>query len=226
MCWISPPAPVTRRSTSPVACGTNGRVVATDISEAFLALARQNLRTTGWRHVDTRLADAQALGLAGAGFDAAVCRLGLMFCREPRAALGEARAALRPGGRFSAVVFSHPRNNPCVAISMAVARKHAGLPAPAPDATTEPGTLFSLGEPGLLARLLQDAGFADIEVRPILRPASPALRRTLCRLRAHRRRACHRDPCPAAGAGAARCLEGARGAAEGIRYRRGLGGAE
>ena len=116
------------------------------------------------------MADAQALGLAGANFDAAVCRLGLMFCQSPLTALREARAALKPGGRFSAVVFSLPRNNPCVAISMAVARKHAGLPALSASTPIEPGTLFSLGEPGLLASLLTTAGFTNINVQPVDAP--------------------------------------------------------
>jgi ubiquinone/menaquinone biosynthesis C-methylase UbiE len=150
--------------------GPHGRVLATDISPRFLALARCNARSAGLRHVETRVADAQALGLAGADFDAAVCRLGLMFCRTPLAAFKEARAALKPGGRVSAVVFSRPRNNPCIAISMAIARKHAGLTVPLPDAAIEPGSLFSLGEPGLLARLLEAAGFAEIEVRPVSAP--------------------------------------------------------
>lgn len=150
--------------------GAHGRVLATDFSDHFLALARDNAQAAGFHQIQTRIADAQALGLAGANFDAAVCRLGLMYCRNPQAALIEARAALKPGGRFSAVMFSHPDNNPCVAMSMAVARKHAGLPTPSSGAAIEPGTLFSLGEPGLLARLLEAAGFDDIEVLPVPAP--------------------------------------------------------
>lgn len=147
--------------------GPAGRVLATDISPRILALAADKLREAGVRNVETRIADAQALGLAGAGFDAAVCRLGLMFCRAPLAALTGIAAALRPGGRFAAVVFSVPQANPCVAILMATACRHAGLPPPSP---VEPGSLFSLGQPGLLAQLLAAAGFADIEVRELAAP--------------------------------------------------------
>ena len=150
--------------------GVNGYVLATDISARFVELMQANVRTANFNNVESRVADAQALGLAGADFDAVVCRLGLMFCRSPLAALREARAALKPGGRLSAVVFSQPQNNPCVAISMAVARKHAGLPAPSASPPIEPGTLFSLGEPGLLASLLTAAGFANIDVRPVDAP--------------------------------------------------------
>ena len=61
--------------------GPRGHVLATDVSAAILSLARDNARAAELHNIDTRVADAQALGLEGAGFDAAVSRLGLMFCR-------------------------------------------------------------------------------------------------------------------------------------------------
>ena len=147
--------------------GASGHVLATDLSPAILALAAANAQAAGLHQIDTRVLDAQALGLQGAGFDAAVCRLGLMFCRRPLDALAGARAALRPGGRFSALVFSQAAQNPCLVTMMKVALQHTGVRA---RPTAAPGTLMSLGEPGLLQRLLHDAGFVDIEVRPISAP--------------------------------------------------------
>lgn len=147
--------------------GPQGTVLATDISAPILALARANVRAAGLQQVETRVADAQALGLEGAGFDAAVSRLGLMFCETPLAALRGARAALKPGGRFSALVFSQPQHNPCLGVLMSTALRHAGLPPRSPYA---PGTLMSLGEPGALARLLHEAGFTGIDVRTIAAP--------------------------------------------------------
>jgi SAM-dependent methyltransferase len=146
--------------------GTTGDVLATDLSEQILTLAQQNLRLHGFE-VPIKVADAQALGLAGANFDAAVCRLGLMFCANPLLALAEARRALKPGGRFSAVVFSAPQQNPCITITMAIARRYAGLPV---QEVTPPGSLLSLGQPGLLAQLLMDAGFVDINVQAVAAP--------------------------------------------------------
>ena len=90
-----------------------------------------------------------------------------MFCRAPLSALAGARAALRRGGRFSALVFSGPQHNPCLVTMMAVARRHAGPPATSPF---EPGTLMSLGEPGRIERLLQDAGFVDIQAQLMSAP--------------------------------------------------------
>jgi ubiquinone/menaquinone biosynthesis C-methylase UbiE len=147
--------------------GSGGSVLATDISPRILMLAAENARLAGLGNVQTQVADAETLGMTGVGFDAAVSRLGLMFCGQPLTALREIRAALRPGGRLAAVVFSHPAANPCVGILMNTALRHAGVAGTSPFT---PGTLFSLGQPGLIARLLAEAGFSDIRVEPVSVP--------------------------------------------------------
>ena len=153
--------------------GSSGWVLATDVSTAILSLAQKNADVAGFTQVSTQVADAQSLGLAGAGFDAAVCRLGLMFCHSPLTALSEIRVALRPLGRFSALVFGPPEHNPCLTITLATARKHAGLAnssASRPPSAFEPGRLMSLGKPGLLEKLLLTAGFTDAAVRAVPAP--------------------------------------------------------
>ena len=162
--------------------GPQGYVLATDISPHIMALAQANARQAGMTQVDTQIADAQTLGVslatsmgsAAAHFDAAVCRLGLMFCTRPLDALTGTHKALRPGGRLAALVFSQPQHNPCLAIMMSAALRAAGLP---PRSPFEPGTLMSLGQPGLLAQLLHEAGFVDISVTPLAAPfCAPTVR--------------------------------------------------
>jgi ubiquinone/menaquinone biosynthesis C-methylase UbiE len=147
--------------------GPGGSVLATDLSPRILELAAENLRAAGMPQVRTLQADAEALGLAGADFDAAVCRLGLMLCPAPAKALQEIHSALATGGRLSALVFSTPQANPCISILMRTATRHAGS---APKDPCTPGALLSLGSPGLLERLLQQAGFIDIQVRALAAP--------------------------------------------------------
>lgn len=147
--------------------GASGEVLATDISAAILELALVNARRAGFTNVSVRVADCESLGLDGAGFDAAVSRLGLMFLPEPVQGLREIRAALKPSSAFCAVVFSTPATNPCVAILMQTALAHAGL---APRDPFAPGSLFSLGKPGLLDALFRDAGFADVATTRISAP--------------------------------------------------------
>jgi SAM-dependent methyltransferase len=147
--------------------GEHGAIWVTDVSPRILARAQDTLRDVTGTRLHFQVADAQALGMAGASFDAVVCRLGLMFCHSPLAALREMRQALRPGGRVGALVFSTPESNPCVAMTMRTARQHAGLPSADPFA---PGSLLSLGRPGLMARALGDAGFGEVEVTPLAAP--------------------------------------------------------
>ncbi len=147
--------------------GEQGEVWVTDISPQILALARDNLRAAPAAQLHFLVADAQTLGLAGKNFDAAICRLGLMFCRAPLEALQQMHQALRPGGRVAALVFSTPEANPCLAITLRTARQHAGLPDADPFAA---GSLHSLGRPGLAAQWLADAGFGEIEVTPLAAP--------------------------------------------------------
>ena len=147
--------------------GENGYVLATDISTRILELAQRNARAEGFSQVETRAADAQSLELDGLNFDAAVCRLGLMFCATPLAALSGIHAALKPGGHFSALVFAGPQGNPCLAIMMSTAIRHAGL---TPESPFTPGTLMSLGKPGLLDQLLHSARFVGVKVKAVSAP--------------------------------------------------------
>lgn len=139
--------------------GPQGYVLATDLSPAILALARDNAARAGFDHVTTRVADGEDLGVDEVSFDAAVCRLGLMFFPDPLQGLREIHRALRPGGGVCTMVFSRPERNPCLTILMSTALKHAGLPARDPFA---PGGLLSLGQPGRIDALFRSAGFHDV----------------------------------------------------------------
>lgn len=141
------------------AVGPAGQVLATDFCEPILALALANARQRGFDNVRTLVADAEALTLEPQSFDAAVCRLGLMLLPQPLQALRHMHGALKPGGGVCAMVFSEPQANPCVGLIMATALAHAGLP---PRDPAQPGSLFSLGRPGLLDGLMREAGFTDV----------------------------------------------------------------
>jgi len=147
--------------------GPSGHVLVTDLSPGILEFAKANARRAGFDNVDVKEADAESLGLDGAGFDAAVSRLGLMFCPGPLKALQAMHRALRPGGRACTMVFSTPDKNPCIAILMSTALKHAGLP---PRDPFQPGGLLSLGKPGLIDALFQQAGFAEVETTKLSAP--------------------------------------------------------
>lgn len=147
--------------------GASGFVLATDLSPGILRLAETNLRAAGVVNVRVQRADAQALGPDIVNFDAAVCRLGLMFCAEPLLALKGIHRTLVAGGRFCALVFSSPETNPCITTQLKTAQRHAGVAAGDPFT---PGGLLSLGRPGLMSVLMREAGFTAVEVRPVSAP--------------------------------------------------------
>ena len=151
--------------------GPNGQVLATDLSPAILKFAQDNARQAGLQQVQTRACDAESLAsLLSAdtpGFDAAVCRLGLMLCPSPLRALQQMHEVLVPGGRAAVLVFSEPARNPCLGILMSSALKHAGL---GPRDPFHPGSLLSLGKPGLLESLFIEAGFAAVASRCMAAP--------------------------------------------------------
>ena len=139
--------------------GPTGRVLATDLSPSILALAQFNAVRSGFSNVTTMVADGEELPVEPGSFDCSVCRLGLMLFPDPRRAVQGLHRAVRPGGGVCVMVFGRPERNPCVTTLMGTALKHAGLPPPDP---LKPGGLLSLGRPGLLDAMFQEAGFHDI----------------------------------------------------------------
>ncbi len=147
--------------------GPTGSVLATDLSPAILEFAKEKARRAGYGNVETQAADGENLNVPDAGFDAAICRLGLMFFPDPGKGLREMFRALKPGGRACAMVFSTPDKNPCVSILVSTALKHAGLP---PRDPYQPGGLLSLGRPGLIDDLFRQAGFSSVATTKIMAP--------------------------------------------------------
>ena len=147
--------------------GPQGRIVATDLSPTLVERLRRNTVRAGFPAIEARVADAHARLPEADVFDVALCRLGLMLMAEPTQCLAAIHAALKPGGRFSAMVFAGPEDNPCIRILMATASRHAGLPPRDPFA---PGGLLSLGRPGHLDQCFVAAGFREVSTFRIEAP--------------------------------------------------------
>jgi len=147
-----------------------GLVLATDVSERILEFAAFEAREAGLSNVATRTMDGEALDVEPGSFDAAISRLGLMYLPDKHGSLESARSALRPGGRYAAIVFAEPDRNGFFSVPIGIIRRRAELPPPAPGA---PGPFSATG----VGDLLEDAGFTDVEVRRVeapLRMASAA----------------------------------------------------
>jgi SAM-dependent methyltransferase len=146
--------------------GSDGEVVANDIADTMLRHVEGKARSAGLSNVTTLLGAAEELYITAGSFDAVVCRLGLMLFVEPATALAAMHRALRPGGKLAAVVFTTPEANPFMAKPMQILLRHAGKAPPEPG---KPG-IFALGGPGVVQRLLADAGFVEIQQRTMPAP--------------------------------------------------------
>jgi SAM-dependent methyltransferase len=146
--------------------GPTGHVLATDISPAILAYAAKAATEAGLSNVATRELDGEHLTVDEGGFDAVISRVGLIYFPDQAAALAGMRAALRPGGRISAVVYSTAERNGFFAVPVGIIRRRAQLP---PPAAGQPGP-FSLGGPGIAERVLVQAGFRDVTVDTVESP--------------------------------------------------------
>jgi SAM-dependent methyltransferase len=83
-----------------------GRVIALDLSNTMLDLARRRLKSSGLQERAILLrANAQQLPLEDASVDAVSACAGLHLFPDPDRAISEMRRVLRPGGRVGGLVF-------------------------------------------------------------------------------------------------------------------------
>lgn len=147
-----------------IAAGRRGAtVLATDLSSNILEEAARAARAAGISTIATRVVDGEDLDVDAGTFDAAISRLGLMYMPDKQLALGQARRALRVGGRYAAIVFAEPDRNGFFSIPIGIIRRRAQLPPPAPGL---PGPFSSTA----LGDQLDAAGFRDVEVHRVEAP--------------------------------------------------------
>jgi len=135
---------------------SGAQLVASDLSEAMIAIARDRLAGAD---VHWRVADASALPFKDGAFDTVACQFGLMFLPDPARGFSEARRVLRTGGEFLANVWCSLDENPAAGIAHAVlARMFADDP---PQFLRVPyGSL----DAAALRTLAAEAGFTSIDV--------------------------------------------------------------
>ena len=140
--------------------GESGRLIASDFSPAMLELARGRGDELGLTNVEFREFDAEDLDLEENSVGGVVCRWGYMLMPNPTIALAETRRVLRPGGRVAFAVWASGDRNPWVSAASRILVEYGHMP---PPERGEPG-MFALGDKQELRALVEDAGFADVQV--------------------------------------------------------------
>lgn len=138
--------------------GATGHVTALDLSAELLEVAEKRARARGLTNFSTKKADARSLPFPDNSFDLATSRFGVMFFRDPIAALGGLRRVLRPSARACFLAWG-PFDQPYWRSTMGVVHRHVGGPLLAPDGPDP----FRFAETGSLSAVLRSAGFSDIE---------------------------------------------------------------
>ncbi len=146
--------------------GPSGRVLATDISSNILKFAAEEATKAKLANVETRTVDGESLDVPEDSFDVAISRVGLIYFPDRQKALGGIRRALKPGGRFGAIVYSTAERNGFFSVPISIIRARAALPPPVPG---QPGP-FSLGKPGVIEEAYARAGFKEIRTRVVSAP--------------------------------------------------------
>lgn len=137
--------------------GPDGHVIALDLSQDLLEIAEGRARARGLTNFTTRQADAHSLPFSDDSFDLATSRFGVMFFRDPVAALSELRRVLRPGARACFLAWG-TFEQPYWQSTMGVVHRHVGGDLLAPDGPNP----FRFAETGSLSDVLRNAGFGEI----------------------------------------------------------------
>jgi ubiquinone/menaquinone biosynthesis C-methylase UbiE len=153
------PGTVTRRAA--VRVGPQGRVTGCDLSPAMLELARAKAPVVGSAPIEYRECSADSLAVPEDAFDAATCQQGLQFFPDRPAALAEMRRALRPGGTLGVAVWCTIEDCPPFA---ALKRALDHVLGTAAANAYEAGP-WGFGDGEVLAQLVRDSGFTNVQVR-------------------------------------------------------------
>jgi SAM-dependent methyltransferase len=143
--------------------GARGRVLGADVSAVMLERARERARSACLANVEFVEADAQTHAFDAGAWDCVFSRFGVMFFADPARAFANLRRALRRDGRVSFACWRAMPENPWVTVPFGALVKVIPPPPPPPPGTPGP---FSFGDPERVRKILDEAGFAEIELVP------------------------------------------------------------
>lgn len=143
--------------------GPTGSVTCTDVVAKMVAAAETEARRRGLTNVKFQQCAADSLPFADNSFDAVVSRLGVMFFPDTLVAVREMLRVTKPGGVLAFVVWHKSQVNPFCYIVSSVMDQHVKSPAADPDAPNA----FRFAEQGKLAKVLVEAGAAEVEENEI-----------------------------------------------------------
>jgi ubiquinone/menaquinone biosynthesis C-methylase UbiE len=144
-----------------VQVGPSGKVVAVDLAENLLGLAKQKAQRRGLTNVEFRLSDVDALEYPPEDFDAVVCVFGIFFLPDMTSATTKLWRLIKPGGRLAITTWGPRLWEPASSLFWNAVNQVR------PDLTRAYNPWDSLTEPDALRSLLAEAGASDVVVEPV-----------------------------------------------------------
>ena len=139
--------------------GSNGHVLATDISPQMLSIAKQRAVSKGIEKIiEFKDGDAESIDLTASSFNAVLCRWGLMFLPNLSIALSKIHRALVLDGYIAAAVWATSDKVPFIGLAFDTIRNEIHAPPPPPGT---PGP-FTLADEYQLKNSLIEVGFKDV----------------------------------------------------------------
>lgn len=140
------------------AVGSDGQVVAIDLAENMLRLARAKASARGLSNIEVRLGDMTALGYPDGHFDAVICVFGVFFIPNMSAFVAELWRMVKPLGKLAITTWGPRIFEPMYS------RWNEAVRAERPDLHAAFNPWDRIAEPEAVAQLFREAGVPAVEV--------------------------------------------------------------
>ncbi|PWT98228.1 MAG: methyltransferase type 11, partial [Bacteroidetes bacterium] len=141
------------------AIAKDGKVIATDLSEGMITIAKSYAEQRRINNIEFEVADVSSLPFDDNVFEKISCRMGFMFFPDLQLATSEMYRVCKIGGRLAISVWDRSENNGWYTAMTRALSKNIEMPQPAANA---PG-MFRCSAPGFVKELFEDAGFKNVK---------------------------------------------------------------
>ena len=140
------------------AVGPTGRVVAVDLADQLLGLARAKAERLRLQQVEFRNGDMTCLGLPDESFDAVICVFGIFFVPDIERVVAELWRIVRPGGKLAITTWGPGLFEPMYGAFDEAVRGER------PDLVSDFRPWDRLTEAPAVERLFRDGGATRVDV--------------------------------------------------------------
>jgi ubiquinone/menaquinone biosynthesis C-methylase UbiE len=137
------------------------RITGIDAADGMVRVAQKKVALEGLSNIAFTTMPVERLAYGDDAFDKLLCRFGVMLFQDPLRGCREMHRVLKRGGRFALAVWSTPETMTTMQWAMQVFKDRI------PEEYQPPlAKVTSLGHPGILEQLLNDAGFTECRITP------------------------------------------------------------